>query len=96
MGDDEELEDIREKKAEAKRAQEQLKTTLRMALEEPAYERLMNIAAVNRDLYLTASQNALMFFKRAGRKIRDEELLALLKALKERGEKETKITFHKK
>ncbi len=94
--EDEELEEIRNKKAEAKKAQEQLKTTLRMALEEEAYDRLMNIAAVNRELYLTASQNVLVFFKRAGRKIKDEELLSLLRALKERGEKETKISFHKK
>ncbi len=94
--EDEELEDIKKKKAEAKKAQEQLKTTLRLALDEPAYDRLMNIAAVNKELYLTAAQNVLMFFKRAGRRITDAELLSLLRALKERGEKETSITFSRK
>lgn len=94
--EDEELEEIRQKKSEAKKAQEQLKTTLRLALDEQAYDRIMNIAAVNKELYLTAAQNVLMFFKRAGRRITDAELLSLLRALKERGEKETSITFSRK
>lgn len=94
--EDEEIEEIRKKKSEAKISQEQLKTTLRIALDEQGYDRLMNIAAVNKELYLTAAQNVLMFYKRAGRRITDAELLLLLKALKEKNEKETKITFHKK
>jgi DNA-binding TFAR19-related protein (PDSD5 family) len=94
--EDEELDELRKKKAEARKAQEQLKSTLRMALEEKAYDRLMNISVANNELFLSAAQNALMFYKRAGRKIRDEEVLALLKAIKERNEKETSITFHKK
>ena len=38
--EDEELEEIKNKKAEGKKAQEQLKATLRLALDEEAYERL--------------------------------------------------------
>jgi DNA-binding TFAR19-related protein (PDSD5 family) len=94
--EDEELEELRKKKAEAKKAQEQLKTTLRLALDEQAYDRMSNIAAANKELYLNAAQNVLMFYKRAGRKITDAELLSLLRAIKERDEKETTITFHKK
>jgi DNA-binding TFAR19-related protein (PDSD5 family) len=98
MGDDEdeEVEDIQKKKLEAKKAQEQLKATLRVALEETAYNRLMNVAVANKELYLTAAQNLLMFYKRAGRKITEEELLKLLHAIKEQKETKTTITFHKK
>ncbi|MFN7991083.1 MAG: DNA-binding protein [Candidatus Micrarchaeia archaeon] len=94
--EDEELDEVRKKKAEAKKAQDQLKTTLRMALDETAYDRLMNISAVNKELYLTAAQNVLVFFKRAGRRMGDSELLSLLRAIKDQNEKKTSITFHKK
>ncbi len=96
MGDDEELEEARNKKLEAKKAQEQLKATLRSALEEGAYERLMNVSVANKDMYLTAAQNVLMFYKRAGRKMSESELLSLLRAIKDRSETKTTITFHKK
>jgi len=94
--EEEELEDKKKSKLEAKKAQEQLRSTLRMALEEPAYDRLMNVALANNDLYLTAAKNALMFYKRAGRKIKDSEVLSLLRAIKEQSETKTTITFHKK
>ncbi len=90
------LEEARRKKLEAKKAQEQLKSTLRAALEEPAYERLMNVAVANEELYLTAAKNVLMFYKRAGRRITEQELLSLLRAIKEQSETKTTITFHKK
>ncbi|MFH0737539.1 MAG: DNA-binding protein [Candidatus Micrarchaeota archaeon] len=96
MGEDDGLEKVRKEKLEAKKAQEQLKSTLRMALEEPAYERMMNVALANNELYLTAAKNALMFYKRAGRKIKDSEVLSLLKAIREQTETKTTITFHTK
>ncbi|MEW6035377.1 MAG: DNA-binding protein [Candidatus Micrarchaeota archaeon] len=95
MGD-EELEEVKKKKLEARHAQEQLRTTLRAALEEPAYDRLMNVAVANNELFLSASRHALMLYKRAGRKIKEEELVALLRAIKEQSETKTTITFHKK
>lgn len=95
MGD-EELEQARKKKLEAKKAQEQLRATLRMALDEQAYERLMNVAVANNELFLTAAQNILMGFKRMGRKITDAEVLAMLRAIKTQNEPNTTITFHKK
>lgn len=91
-----EEEDIKKKRLEAKKIQEQLKSTLRVALDEDAYERLMNVSVVNKDLYLVAAKNALMFYKKAGRRLRDDEILALLRAIKGQTEKETTITFHKK
>lgn len=93
MGEEEE---IRKKRLEAKKIEEQLKTTLRVALEEDAYERLMNVSVANKELYLIAAKNALMFYKKAGRQLRDDEILALLRAIKGQTEKETTITFHKK
>lgn len=94
--EDAELEEARKKKLDAKKAEEQLRGTLRMALDESAYDRLMNVAVANKELYLEAARNSLVFFKRAGRRITESELLSLLKALKERDEKKTSITFHKK
>lgn len=91
-----EEEEIKKKRLEAKKAQEQLKTTLRSALTEAAYERLMNVAVANKELYLMAAKNLLGLYQRMGRRISEPELLSLLRAIKAQTEKETKITFHKK
>ncbi|MFH0885283.1 MAG: DNA-binding protein [Candidatus Micrarchaeota archaeon] len=96
MGDDEQLEEARKKKLDAKKAQEQLKSTLRFALDEPAYERLMNVSVANSEIYLSAAKSVLMYYKRAGRKVNEAELLSLLRAIKEQNETKTTITFHKK
>lgn len=85
-----------EKRAEARKADEQLKGALRMALDEAAYGRIMNVAAGNRELYFMAAKQALMASKRIGRRLADRELLALLAAIKEQTSRETRITFHKK
>lgn len=91
-----EVEKLRKERLEAKKAQEQLKSTLRMALDDAAYDRLMNVSVANNELFLTAAKNALMLFKRAGRKLSEDEIVALLRAIKEQTEKRTSITFHKK
>ena len=96
MADDEQVEDIRKRKLESRKMEEQLRMSLRMALDEPAYVRLMNVAVANKELYFTAAKNALMACKRMGRKIKDAELLTLLRAIKEQTETKTTITFHKK
>jgi len=96
MADDEQVEDIRKKRLESRKMEEQLRMSLRMALDEQAYERLVNVAVANKELYLTAAKNALMAYKRMGRKIKDAELLTLLRAIKEQTETKTTITFHKK
>ncbi|MFH1785666.1 MAG: DNA-binding protein [Candidatus Micrarchaeota archaeon] len=93
---DEDLEQVKKRKLEARKTQEQLKATLRMALDEGAYNRMMNVAVANEELYLTAAKNVLMYFKRAERKITETELLSLLRAIKEQNETKTTITFHKK
>lgn len=93
---DEELGEARKRKLEAKKAEEQLKSTLRIALDEPAYERMMNISLANKELYITAAKNALMLYKRVGRRLSDSELLSLLKAIKEHTETKSTITFHRK
>ena len=93
---EEDLEQVKKKKLEARKAQEQLKSTLRVALDEEAYSRIMNVAVVNEDVYLTAAKNVLMYFKQAGRKMTETELLSLLRAIKDQTEKKTTITFHKK
>lgn len=96
MSDEEDVEQIRKKKLEAKAAEEQLRTALRVALDDAAYKRLMNISTVNEERFLVAAKNVLMMFKRAGRQIKEAELLALLQAIAEKSETKTSITFHKK
>jgi DNA-binding TFAR19-related protein (PDSD5 family) len=91
-----EAEDIQKKKLDAKAMEEQLKTSLRMALDEPAYVRLMNVSMANRELYMTAARNILMAYKRAGRKLSEGEVLAFLRAIKEQTETKTSITFSRK
>ncbi len=91
-----EEEEIKKKRQETKKIQEQLKSALRAALTEDAYDRMMNVSVANNDMYLMAAKNALMLYKRMGRRIGDVELLSLLRAIKGQTEKETKITFHKK
>jgi DNA-binding TFAR19-related protein (PDSD5 family) len=95
-GEGQQLEDMKKRKLDARKAQEQLKATLRGALDEAAYLRLMNVAVANSEIYLTAAKNVLMFHKRAGRKITETELLSLLRAIREQNETKTTITFHKK
>ncbi len=91
-----EEEEIRKRRLEAKKAEEQLKAALRVALTDEAYERMMNVSLANKELYLMTAKNALMLYKRMGRRISEAELLSLLRAIKAQTEKETKITFHKK
>ena len=94
--EDKELENVRREKLEAKKAQEQLKATLRMALDNAAYERMMNVSVVNNELFLMAAKNSLMLYKRAGRPLTEDEVVTLLRAIKEQSQKKTTITFHKK
>lgn len=94
--EEDELEAGKKKKADAKKAQEQLKSTLRMALDEAAYERLMNVSVANNELYLIAAQNLLMAFKRMKRKITEAEVVTLLRAIKEQSDAKTTITFRSK
>lgn len=84
------------KQMEAKKAEEQLKTALRVALENDAYDRITNVQHANPQLFLTAAQNILALHKRAGRKLNDEELRAILSRIKQLSETETKIRFERK
>jgi len=95
MEDEEELKKAREKSLQAKKAESQLKMTLRLVLEDAAYDRLMNVALANKELYIEAAKQSLMASKRIGRKIKEDEVLMILKALKGQSA-ETKIVFHKK
>ncbi len=73
-----------------------LKQMLRVALTEDAYNRMINISLANQEMFLMAAQNVLVIYKRSGRKINDDELLSILRVLKSRTQRETRITFHKK
>ena len=103
MAEDEEESQIRERKrleqrqmAEAKKAEEQLKATLRVVLEEDAYNRMTNVKLANSELYFGAAQHVVSLYKRFGRKIKDSEILLVLRRMKEGKEKETKISFERK
>jgi len=95
--DEEEQGDVEKHKIQdAKKAEAQLKSTLRIALDDLAYERMMNVSHSNKERYLAAVKQVFAIYQRIGRKITDDELLRILKALKDRTDTETKITFHKK
>ena len=98
--EDSELSELRKQKAqkveERKNAEEQLKMTLRVILEDSAYQRLMNVKLANSQLFIAASQHILGIFKQVGRKLKDSEVLMILTKIKESEKKETKITFTRK
>jgi DNA-binding TFAR19-related protein (PDSD5 family) len=96
MMEDEEAERIKKGKLEARKAEEQLKSALRMALDEQAYERLMNVSMANKELYLAAAKNLLTAYQRARRRLTDAEVLAFLRAIREQTEAKTTITFSRK
>jgi len=84
------------KKQEAKKMEEQLKMSLRMALDDAAYVRIMNVSMANKELYFTAAKNLLMAYQRAKRKLTDAEVLSFLRAIKQQTEAKTTITFNRK
>ena len=97
-----EEEEIKRKKAEeyqkmseAKKIEDQLKGALRIALDDSAYERLMNVQLANKQTYLIAAQNIVAIYKKVGRKITEDELLTLLRRIKGE-EKEGEIRFERK
>ena len=101
--EEEDVADIRKKKhseqkkmAEARKVEEQLKAALRVALENEAYDRIINVKIANTQLFLVAAQNVLSLYKRLGRKINDNELLFMLHKIKEQNEKEVAIKFERK
>ncbi|NYZ77715.1 hypothetical protein H0O02_05385 [Candidatus Micrarchaeota archaeon] len=84
------------KRMDAAKAEEQLKAALRIALDEAAYERMMNVSYANKEFYLAVAQRALAAFRQVRRKITDGEIVFLIQSLKSKTEHEARITFHKK
>ena len=100
---EEDIEELKKRKLEehrklleAAKAEEQLKAALRVALEEAAYERLMNISYANKEFYLNVAQRALMVYKQAGRKLTEEEIIFLIRSLKRQAGYEPTIEFREK
>jgi DNA-binding TFAR19-related protein (PDSD5 family) len=96
---EEELGEIRKKKLEemqnARQQDEQIKATLRVVLDDAAYDRMMNVKIANPSLYMSAVQGCVALYQRLGRKIGNKEVLLILRRLKGE-EEETKITFERK
>ncbi len=86
----------KQKLLEAKKIEAQLKSGLRLALDEQGYERLANISHANKELYVNVARNVLLAFRKIGRRITDDELVRIIMTIKGESEKETKITFHRK
>ncbi len=78
--------------AEEKKKDGQVKGLLRIALSENAYERLMNVKLANSQLYAMTANQVFNLYQKAGRKLSEKELIAILKAIKGT-QRETKITF---
>jgi len=82
-----------QKKAQEKELENKVKSALRIALEPDAYERLATVGYGNKELYSIAAQQIIMIYSKARRKITDEELVYLLKAIKQKTQHESTITF---
>ena len=82
--------------SDAKAATEKVKGALRSALSPEAYDRIMNVSAVNKELFLGASKYLLAAYQRVGRPLTESEVVAILRSIKAQTEKQTSITFHKK
>lgn len=96
----EDNEEIKKKKVEeqkkmleAAKMEEQLKAALRLALDEPAYERLANISYANKEFYMNVAQRAIMAYRKAGRKLSEEEVIFLIRSLKNQDRREPTIEF---
>lgn len=100
-GDKEENEQQDEKGDEARarkmrEIESGLKTSLRIALDPAAYDRLINVSHSNKELFLVAGKQIILAFRKVQRKITEEEVVMILRAIKEQNEKKTSITFHSK
>ena len=84
------------KQLEAKKAEEQLKTALRSAVSNEAYGRLANVQHANPQFFLVAAQNILSLSKRVGRTLNEEEVLSILRKIKEVSDTPTYIRFERK
>jgi len=58
----------------------QIKGVLVRILEQPAYDRLMNVRMSNQELYAKAVNALVYMYKKTGRKVTEKELLTLLSA----------------
>ena len=100
MSEDSVPEEMRKKRMQEheqrKKEEDQLKTTLRVVVDENGYQRLLNVKLANEQLFVVASQHILTIFKQVGRKLADKDVLMILRRIKESSEKETKITFARK
>ena len=106
MPADNELEEIRRKKLEALRKQqeanqqrsevEQLLAVARQVCSEKAYDRLTNLQFADKtlNLFKRALQFCIAYFRRTGEKVSDETLRAALAKMTER--REPKIEFRRK
>lgn len=86
----------KQKEAEEKKAEEQIKGMLRTVLDENGFERMMNVKLSNSELFMSASQNLIGAFQKLRRKITEDEVLFVLKTIKQRTQRESSITFERK
>ncbi|MGV8176665.1 MAG: DNA-binding protein [Candidatus Bilamarchaeaceae archaeon] len=106
MGDDEDtsarqqkmarMQAERKREEQAKQQLAQISSVLGKVLETPALDRMNNVKLVNPSLYMAASQQIVAIFQRLGRKLRDEDVVLVLKRLKMQTEKETSISYQRK
>jgi len=64
----------------AKQIEAQVRGLLSKILEQPAYDRLMNVRMSNQEIYAKAVNGLVHIYKRTGRRITERELLTLLSA----------------
>ena len=73
-----------QKKEDQEKMISQLKSLLRISLNPKSYERMMNVMLVNPKLFANASQKIVSLYQRFGRPLTENEVLMVLKSLRER------------
>lgn len=74
----------REEAQKAEIVDAQIKSVLARILDQPAYDRLMNVRMSNQELYAKVVNALVYMYKKTGRRITERELLTLLNASVER------------
>ena len=81
----------------AQEAELQLKKILAIVLDQPAYERLMNVRISNKELYFKVSNSMIHLYKKTQRRMTEKELITVINMnLAASKQPETKIHIRRK
>ncbi|MBN2478048.1 hypothetical protein JXB01_02040 [Candidatus Micrarchaeota archaeon] len=80
--ENEKIEELRMKKLQQEQMLQKIKSILRIALDESAYDRMSNIYAMNKELFSAVSKQVIAVYQRLGRRITEKELIMIINKVK--------------